>query len=108
MAGLPANAVVDTVVTYAPDPRGHWLFAALTGRARRDLNRYDRAVVDARTSSYGGWAASPQRFTGLAGLAAGRQRAIASTTSQLVNERSTLTDNPGLRAFYEQMKRQQA
>jgi hypothetical protein len=100
------NAEVVSVVQFAPDPRGLGLFSAITGRIRRDLLQ-QRAVIDARGSgNYGGYAATPQQFTGLAGLVAGRQRVQASRVSQLTSERST--DNAGaMGIFYDQLQRRQ-
>lgn len=100
------NAEVVSVVQFAPDPRGLALFAAITGRNRRDLLQ-QRAVIDARGSGdFGGWAATPQRFAGLTRLVAGRQRVQASRVSQLTSERST--DNAGaMDIFYDQLQRRQ-
>lgn len=97
---------LQTVVSWLPDPIGVGLFSALRGRLRRDLQE-QRAVLDTRGSNYGGWANTTQRFTGLAGLIAGQQRAITSTTGQLVNERSNL-NSTAMNAFYERHKRGQA
>lgn len=97
---------LQTVVSWLPDPRGWGMFAALAGRARRDLQA-QRVVIDRSSSSFGGWAATPQRFAGLGGLLAGQQRALASAVSDLVDERSNLL--PGaMNAFYDRMKRGEA
>ena len=96
------NAQVVSVVQFAPDPRGLGMFAALLRRGLRDFGR--RAVIDARGSGdFGGYAATPQRFTTLPGLIAGRQRTQANRTSQLVNERST-DNSAALALFYEQLQ----
>jgi hypothetical protein len=106
MTTPPPNMRLETVVSWLPDPRGWGMFSAITGRTRRDLQQ-DRVVIDAGSSTYGGWAQSTQRFTGLAGLVAGSQRAITAASNQLVNERSNL--NPtAMNAFYERMQRGQA
>jgi hypothetical protein len=99
------NAQVVSVVQFAPDPRGLYMFAALARRGLRDFGR--KAVIDARGSGdFGGYAATPQRFSGLAGLVAGRQRVQSSLVNQLVNERST-DNSPALASFYEQLQRRQ-
>lgn len=97
---------LETVVSWLPDPRGWGMFAAITGRNRRDLQQ-QAAVIDARGSTYGGWATAGQAFTGLAGLIGGRQRAVSGTTSSLVDERSNLNAT-AMAAFYERMQRGQA
>lgn len=107
MTHSPDNAQLETIVQFAPDPRGWGMFSALAGWARRGINNGSRVYIDARGSTYGGWAATPQRFTGLAGLANGRQRAIASTSSQFVDERSNGNET-AMRAFYEQLQRSQS
>lgn len=94
---------LDTVVSWLPDPRGWGIFAGITGRIRRDLQSQP-AVIDARGQTYGGWANTGQRFSGLAGLVGGQQRAIASQSSNLVNERSNLNAT-AMNAFYEQLRR---
>lgn len=100
------NAQVVSVVQFAPDPRGLGMFAAITARIRRDVQQ-DRPVIDARGSGdWGGLAATTQRFTGLAGLVAGRQRVQASRVNQLVNERST-GNSTAFDSFYEQLRRRQ-
>lgn len=100
------NTQVVSVVQFAPDPRGLGMFAALIGRVRRDVQQ-DRPVIDARGSGdWGGVATTVQRFTGLAGLVAGRQRIQTTRINTLVNERST-DNSAALSSFYEQLQRRQ-
>jgi hypothetical protein len=100
------NTVIAKVVQFAPDPRGLWMFAALTGRTRRELNNAP-AVIDARGSgTFSGLLANPQRFKGLAGRLGGQQRLTAPRTNTLTNERST-DNSTALDAFYDQLRRRQ-
>jgi hypothetical protein len=99
---IPDNAQLETVVRFAPDPRGWGMFTALISRVRREVNGGSRVYIDARGEQFSGWAATTQRFTGLAGLSNGGQRAIASTSSQLVDQRSTGNEG-AMRAFYERL-----
>lgn len=100
------NTQVVSVVQFAPDPRGLFFFGSLVRRNLTDFGR--RAVIDARGSGdFGGTVASPQRFTGLAGLLGGRRGGVqVSRTSSLVNERTTET-SPAMDAFYDQLRRRQ-
>lgn len=102
---LPNTQIVP-VVQFAPDPRGLFMFGALVRRNLRDFGR--RAVIDARGSGdFGGAVATPQQFTGLAGLLGGRRGGVqVSRTNSLVNERSTEM-TPAMDAFYDQLRRRQ-
>lgn len=107
MKFLGSNERLDTVVTFTPDPRGWRMFAGLARRNLRDITGGSRVYIDARGEHYSGLATTVQKFTGLAGLNRGRQRVIASTTSNdLVNERST-GNATAMKAFYEQLSRRQ-
>ena len=101
-----ANSRVGRIVEYGTDPRGAGLFAALTGRTRRDLDGA-RPVVDPHRDggrTFHGYTNTPQRFVGIAPL--GLARPVSPTSSTMPNERSASALNDGaLRIFAERLAR---
>lgn len=94
------NAVVAPVVTYAPDPRGAGMVAALQGRIAGSLNGA-RAVIE-RWPTWGGYSPTVQQFRGFSVAGAGRARAMTPTNSDIGQEKTALTD-PALRIFADRM-----
>lgn len=107
---MAANEVIVPVPAYLPDPHGHAMFYALARRTNRELNRLGRVPVDVTT--FDGWAQGPQRFIGLAGALAGRQRVTTPTTSEVSKEKSAsaglATGDPALTLLYARMKAQRS
>jgi hypothetical protein len=101
------NARLVPVVEYAPDTRGWSMFARLAGIHQRSIAGREQPAVIERWGTYDGPVQSPQRMTGLDGIAAGRQRPLVERSSQLDKERSTSITDPALRLFAERQARGQ-
>src|SRR3954451_17805010 len=87
------NAVVNAVVSYAPDPYGAGMAAALTGAIDAGLHSA-RAVVPTNPTWFG-WSPPLQSFKGAAGL--GSARALAERNSELSKENTAQITDPVLR-----------
>jgi hypothetical protein len=100
-----ANARVVSTVEYTVQQRGWRSWFALASLQQRALAGRNSAPVMARhDGNFHGYAASPQRMTGLAPLALSG-RVVAKASSELVDERSAGLDDPALRIFRERMRR---
>lgn len=101
------NAQPATITEYGLDPRGWGMFRSLSGVLHRGIAGTETPVVIDRVSQFGGWGHSPQRFAGLDGLSAGRQRPVTQSNSVLSAEKSATTEDAALRVFAERLGRRQ-
>lgn len=98
-----ANARVERVVTYDPDPRGGRLFARLTGAAARALNGR-RAVIETNATFHGALPVALQSFAGMAPL--GQVPPIHPASSEITQERAAgVLDSTHMRIFAERLRR---
>lgn len=79
------NAAVVPTVVYGVDPRGAGRFRALTGSILAALNGRTGQHHYHAPAAFHGWAASPQRFAGLANL--GSARPVSQRASTLVDQK---------------------
>jgi hypothetical protein len=98
-----ANARIERVITYDPDPRGARMFYRLTGAVNRALNR-QRAVIDTTATFHGAIPVTVQSFAGMAPL--GQVSAISPRNSEMTDERAAgVLDSPHMRVFAERLRR---
>lgn len=102
--GRAMNAITRTLVDFAPDPHGGWLFSSLARAANPNAAALGGSAlpVTERSATWYGWTQAPQRFRGAAALGAAQ---VYAPRSAVINDQVTTTNSTVSDIFRQRMAR---